>query len=238
MIRLTCKAVLFDLDGVIVDSTAIVDRVWREWAAERELDGDAVMSIAHGRPAAEVIASVAPQLSVEAEVCELERGEADAPGVVPIAGATRLLASLPERSWAVVTSGTSPLATSRLSAIGVAPRVLVTADDVDEGKPNPEGYLRAAGRVGAAPEECVVIEDSPAGVEAGRTGGMAVIGVTTTFPAESLTGVAAHVPSLEAVVLEKVGEVGDGLPNLTLCVTTGGLATTGGGGSPPKRGLG
>ena len=219
MIRLTCKAVLFDLDGVLADSTAIVDRVWREWAAERDLDGDALMSIAHGRPAAEVIAAVAPQLSVEEEVRELERREADASGVAPIAGALRLLASLPERSWAVVTSGTSPLAASRLLAIDAPePPVLVTADDVRAGKPNPEGYLKAARSLGAAPAECVVIEDSPAGVEAGRAGGMAVIGVTTTFPAESLAGATAVVPSLEAVVLETVAKEGDGLPTFTMRV--------------------
>lgn len=217
MIRLTCKAVLFDLDGVLADSTAIVDRVWREWAVERGLDGDALMSIAHGRPAAEVIAAVAPQLSVQTEVRELERREADASGVTPIAGAMRLLASLPEGSWAVVTSGTLPLAASRLRAIGAPePPVLVTANDVRAGKPNPEGYVHAARRLGAAPAECVVIEDSPAGVEAARAGEMAVIGVTTTFPAESLTGVAAHVNSLEAVILESVASDDDGLPLMTL----------------------
>ncbi|MDQ5874112.1 MAG: HAD-IA family hydrolase [Actinomycetota bacterium] len=219
MIRLTCKAVLFDLDGVLADSTAIVDRVWREWAAERDLDGDALMSIAHGRPAAEVIAAVAPRLSVEEEVRELERREADASGVAPIAGAMRLLASLPERSWAVVTSGTAPLAASRLRAIEAPePPLLITADDVRAGKPNPEGYLKAAQSLGAAPAECVVIEDSPAGVEAGRAGGMAVIGVTTTFPAESLAGATAVVPSLEAVILETVAEEGDGLPTFTMRV--------------------
>jgi len=219
VIRLTCKAILFDLDGVLADSTAIVDRVWREWAAERGFDGDALMSIAHGRPAAEVIAAVAPQLSVEKEVRELEEREADASGVVPIAGAMTLVASLPEGSWAVVTSGTPPLAASRLSAIGAPePRVLITANDVRAGKPNPEGYVHAARRLGAAPAECVVIEDSPAGVEAARAGDMAVIGVTTTFPAENLTGVAAHVNSLEAVILESVVAEDDGLPLLTLSV--------------------
>lgn len=238
MIRLTCKAVLFDLDGVLADSTAIVDRVWREWAAERELDADSVMSVAHGRPAAEVIAAFAPQLLVDMEVRELERREADASGVVPIAGAMRLVASLPEGSWAVVTSGTTPLAASRLHAIGApGPRVLITANDVRAGKPNPEGYVHAARRLGAAPEECLVIEDSPAGVEAARAGGMTVIGVTTTFRAESLVGVIAHVPSLEAVILESVSEGGDGLPTLNLSVTTGDLPTSGVGGSPPKGGL-
>ena len=219
MIRLTCKAVLFDLDGVLADSTAIVDRVWREWAVERDLDGDALMNIAHGRPAAEVIAAVAPELSVETEVRELETREEDASGVVPIAGAMRLVASLPAGSWAVVTSGTPPLAASRLRAIGAPePPVLITANDVRAGKPNPEGYVHAARCLGAAPGECIVIEDSPAGVEAARAGNMAVIGVTTTFLAESLTGVAAHVNSLEAVILESVASEDDGLPLMTLRV--------------------
>jgi mannitol-1-/sugar-/sorbitol-6-phosphatase len=237
VIRLTCKAVLFDLDGVLADSTAIVDRVWREWAVERELDADSVMSVAHGRPAAEVIASFAPQLPVETEVRELERREADASGVIPIAGAMTLVASLPEGSWAVVTSGTTPLAASRLHAIGApGPRVLITANDVRAGKPNPEGYVHAARRLGVAPKECLVMEDSPAGVEAARAGGMPVIGVTTTFPAESLVGVIAHVPSLEAVTLERVSEDGDGLPTLNLLVTTGDLPTSGVGGSSSTEG--
>jgi mannitol-1-/sugar-/sorbitol-6-phosphatase len=214
---LTCRAVLFDLDGVLADSTAIVDRVWREWATQRGLDGDELMSIAHGRPAAQVIAGVAPQLSVEDEVRELERREADASGVVPIAGAMKLLASLPERSWAVVTSGTLPLAASRLRTIGAPePPVLITANDVSAGKPNPEGYLKAARSLGASPAECVVIEDSPAGVEAARAGDMMVVGVTTTFPAASLVGVTAHVNSLEAIVLDSVAWEVDGLPFMTL----------------------
>ncbi|MDQ3662104.1 MAG: HAD-IA family hydrolase [Actinomycetota bacterium] len=217
--RLSCKAVLFDLDGVLADSTAVVDRVWRLWAAERDLDGDALMSIAHGRPAAEVIAAIAPQLSAETEVRELERREADASDVLPIAGAVGLLASLPERSWAVVTSGTAPLAASRLRTIAAPkPPVLITANDVSAGKPDPEGYLEAARRLGAAPRECVVIEDSPAGVEAARAGGMAVIGVTTTFSAAALIGVKAHVKSLDEVTLDSVVEDGDGLPTLTLAV--------------------
>jgi mannitol-1-/sugar-/sorbitol-6-phosphatase len=191
---------LFDLDGVLADSTALVDRVWRAWADERGLDATEIMKIAHGRPAVEVIRAVAPHLSAEAEVRLLEEREGDASGVAAIAGATDLVRALPEKSWAVVTSGTTPLARSRLATVGLpAPPVLITADDVTRGKPDPEGYLAAARRLGAAPEQCVVLEDSPAGIEAARAAGMPVIGVTTTYPADALKGVDALVDSLEAI---------------------------------------
>jgi sugar-phosphatase len=177
------------------------------------------MEIAHGRPAAEVIAALAPQLSAESEVRLLEERERDASDVVPIAGAAELLASLPARSWAVVTSGTRPLAASRLHAIGAPdPPVIVTASDVGRGKPDPEGYLTAARRLGAEPEDCVVIEDTPPGIDAARAGGMAVIGVTTTYPAETLVGVDALVGSLEGITLAKVEDDRDGLPELLLRV--------------------
>lgn len=220
MTTITCRAVLFDLDGVLADSTAIVDRVWRAWADERGLDGAAIMKTAHGRPAAEVISAAAPHLSAEAEVELLEKREADDDkGVVAIAGSSELVASLPDRSWAVVTSGTTPLASSRLVAIALPdPPVLITANDVDRGKPNPEGYLAAARRLGASPRDCVVIEDSPAGIEAARAAGMAVIGVTTTYAAEELTGVDVLVDTLAAVTLARVTNRDDGPPELELAI--------------------
>ncbi|MFN2490158.1 MAG: HAD-IA family hydrolase [Actinomycetota bacterium] len=216
---MTCRAVLFDLDGVLADSTGVVDRVWRAWADERGLDGAAIMKTAHGRPAAEVIRAVAPHLSAEAEVELLEKREAGDSRVVAIAGSSEFVASLPRSSWAVVTSGTTPLASARLVAIGLPdPPVLITANDVDKGKPNPEGYLAAARRLGAAPRDCVVIEDSPAGIEAARAAGMAVIGVTTTYPAEELTGVDALVETLAAVTLGRANDKDDGPPELELIV--------------------
>lgn len=184
--RFTCKAVLFDLDGVLADSTAVVDRVWRVWADERSLDGDAIMEVAHGRPSAEIIRDIAPHLEVEAEVELLENREAeDLTGVVGILGAADLVRSLPLASWAVVTSGTLTVARPRLEAVGIPePPVLITAGDIVNGKPDPEGYMAAARRLDAPAERCIVIEDSPAGLEAARAAGMKTIGVTTTFSAE------------------------------------------------------
>lgn len=220
--RFTCKAVLFDLDGVLADSTAVVDRVWRVWADERGLDGDAIMKVAHGRPSAEIIRDFAPELSVESEVELLEHREAeDLSGLVGIMGAAVLVRSLPRASWAVVTSGTTMVAQPRLAAVGIPePPVLITANDIVRGKPDPEGYLTAASRLGAPAPRCIVIEDSPAGLDAARAAGMKTIGVTTTFPAESLAPVDALVSSLEAVRLERVDEAagGDRLPDLELCV--------------------
>ncbi|MDQ3752989.1 MAG: HAD-IA family hydrolase [Actinomycetota bacterium] len=220
MTRFTCKAILFDLDGVLADSTAVVDRVWRVWADERGLDGNAIMHVAHGRPSAEIIREFAPDLEVESEVELLEHREAvDLSGVVGIMGAADLVHSLPGTSWAVVTSGTTTVAKPRLAAVGIQePPVLITANDIVKGKPDPEGYLTAASRLGAPASNCLVIEDSPAGLEAARTAGMKTIGVTTTFPAESLTPVDAVVSSLKQVRLDRIDEGADGLPDMQLSV--------------------
>jgi sugar-phosphatase len=215
-----CRAVLFDLDGVLVDSTGVVEEVWRDWASKRGLDGNDVMRQAHGRPAKEIIARYAPHLHAETEVGLLEEREAaNSASLVSIAGARDLVESLPPESWAVVTSGTTPLATSRLRGIGLPiPRVLITADDVDNGKPDPEAYLRAAGDLGVASADCVVIEDAPAGIEAGLAAGMRVIAVTTTFAPADLGRAHGIVATLEHVAARVIdGRVQP--PLLELAVT-------------------
>lgn len=203
-----CRAVLFDLDGVLVDSTGVVEAVWRAWATDRGLDGNELMRVAHGRPAKEIIALYAPHLRADKEVRLLEEREAaDLSGLVAIAGARELVQSLPPESWGVVTSGTTPLATSRLEGIGLAPpAVLVTADDVARGKPDPEAYLRAADALLVPPADCVVIEDAPAGVEAGIAAGMRVIAVTTTFAPADLARAHAIVATLEQVAARVTGD--------------------------------
>lgn len=221
--RFICKAILFDLDGVLADSTAVVDRVWRVWADERGLDGDAIMDVAHGRPSAEIIRDFAPQLPVESEVELLEHREAeDLSGLAGIMGAAELVRSLPRTSWAVVTSGTTTVALPRLAAVGIPePPVLITANDIVKGKPDPEGYLAAASRLGAPASRCIVIEDSPAGLQAARAARMRTIGVTTTFSSESLTPVDALVSSLEPVRLDRVDKgTGHRLPDLELSVAS------------------
>jgi sugar-phosphatase len=183
-----CAAILFDLDGVLVDSTRSVDRQWRAWARQKGVDGDKVMAIAHGVRTIEVIRSVAPHLDADAEVWELENREADdQEGVEIMPGAVELVRSIPEGRWGVVTSGTRLLASARLRFGGLpVPKILVTAEDVTNGKPHPEPYLKGAELMGVKPADCLVIEDAPAGIQAARAGGMKVIGITSTYAAEAL----------------------------------------------------
>lgn len=188
MATFSCAAILFDLDGVLCDSTRQVDREWREWAARKGVDGDAVMAIAHGVRTIEVIRRVAPQLDAEAEADAIESHEAvDQTGVVVMPGAIELVKTIPSGRWGVVTSGSRLLATNRLRHCGLpVPEVLVTSDDVTNGKPHPEPYLQGAKRMGVAPAECLVIEDAPAGIQSARAGGMKVIGMASTYEAEKL----------------------------------------------------
>ena len=184
----SCSAILFDLDGVLCDSTRAVDREWREWAERKGVDGDAIMAIAHGVRTVEVIRRVAPHLDAEAEASAIENHEAgDQRGVTVMPGAIELVQSIPVERWGVVTSGSRLLATNRLRHCGLpVPKVLVTSDDVTNGKPHPEPYLKGAERLGFEPEECLVIEDAPAGIQSARAGGMKVVGITSTYRSDAL----------------------------------------------------
>jgi len=178
-VTLDAAAVLFDLDGVLVDSGTAIERSWLRWAAEHGLPAQTVLAACHGRPSAETIAAVAEHLDAKAEAVRLEqRQAADTAELTRCPGAARLLTALPPRRWAIVTSGSRPLAVSRLRAVRLpVPDVLVTADDVAHGKPAPDGYLQAAARLGLPPERCVVVEDSASGVSAGRAAGCRVVGI-------------------------------------------------------------
>jgi mannitol-1-/sugar-/sorbitol-6-phosphatase len=199
--------VLFDLDGVLVDSTACIERTWRRWAAEQGLDAEAVMRIAHGRRALETIRSVAPHLATAAQCAALEAREArearETDGVRDVAGAAALLAGLPAGRWAIVTSGTRAVAEHRLQVTGLpVPDVMVCADEVARGKPDPEGYLAAAQRLGVAPAACVVVEDAAAGLEAARAAGMRAVALATTHRREELGMADAVADSLSAISIE------------------------------------
>jgi sugar-phosphatase len=197
-LRFSCAAVLFDMDGTLVDSTAVVERVWRQWAARHGLDAERILPLAHGRRTIETIREAAPHLNFsEEEAARFDAEEArDSRGVLPVAGAVRVLSSLPLDRWAVVTSATLELASARLRFAGIPiPSVLVSADDVREGKPSPEGYLLAAARLGVPAAECLVIEDAPAGIEAGVAAGMRVIGIGATAPSE-FAGAISWIPDL------------------------------------------
>jgi sugar-phosphatase len=184
----SCAAILFDLDGVLVDSTRAVDREWRQWAQRKGVDGDAIMAIAHGVRTIEVIRRVAPHLDAEAEASAIENHEAgDQRGVTVMPGGADLLSQIPEGRWGVVTSGSRLLATNRLRYCGLpVPKVLVTSDDVTHGKPHPEPYLKGAALLGFQPTDCLVIEDAPAGIQSAGAAGMKVIGITSTYAANAL----------------------------------------------------
>ena len=203
MDRFGCDAVLFDLDGVLVDSTPSVERTWREWADLHGFDVADILAVSHGRRTAETISLVAPNLDAEAEAKRLEAKEIeDVANVLPVEGAAALLETLPSERWAVVTSGTRALAHARLRACGLPiPETFVGAEDVQRGKPDPECYLRGAKFLGIGPDRCVVVEDAPSGIAAGRAAGATVIAVTTTHPAPELSdanAVTETVGSLQA----------------------------------------
>ncbi|HEY7096109.1 MAG TPA: HAD family hydrolase [Terriglobales bacterium] len=184
----SCAAILFDLDGVLVDSTRSVVRQWHRWAKENALDPDEVAAVAHGVRTIEVVRRMAPHLDAKAEALALEQREAvDYEGVEVMPGAAELLQSIPDGKWCVVTSGMRMLALSRLQ-IGrlPVPKVMVSADEVTNGKPHPEPYLKGAQLLGVNPEECLVVEDAPAGIRSAHAGKMKAIGITSTYAARDL----------------------------------------------------
>ncbi|RKS68475.1 sugar-phosphatase [Motilibacter peucedani] len=187
------RAVLFDVDGVLLDSYAVYRAVWDRWAGDHGLDPAAVWSETHGRRGLDTITTVAPHLDAAAELDRLQGYLAEqAPTMPAYPGAASLLSALPAGSWAVVTSGVDELVRASFAAAGVpAPGVVVDAHRVERGKPDPQGYLLAARELDVPPESCVVVEDAPAGVTAGRAAGMAVLGVATTHPPAALLAAGA-----------------------------------------------
>jgi len=184
-----CSAILFDLDGVLVDSTPAIIHVWTAWSQANGIDPNNVLTVMHGRRSVEVLRIVAPQVDAPAEVEKIEHAITSYKnGTVAIPGAADLLRSLPGDRWSVVTSGLRAFASARLRAANLpVPNILVSADDVVKGKPDPEPYLKAAELLRVKAEHCVVIEDAPAGIRAGRAGGMKVIGLASTYPPGELS---------------------------------------------------
>lgn len=185
---LTCSAVLFDLDGVLVDSTPASDRVWRGWASEHGLDPDYVIQWAHGRRSIETIRRVAPALDARKENVKVERREIeDLEGVRAIEGAAELLVVIPPGHWTIVTSATRELAAARMGHVNLPlPKDAITAELVGRGKPDPEPYLKGAKLLGFSPAECLVVEDTAAGIAAAKSAGMQAVGLTTTYAAHEL----------------------------------------------------
>jgi sugar-phosphatase len=204
-----CSAILFDLDGVLLDSTRAVERQWRDWAREQGIDGDKIVRVSHGVRAVEVIRAFAPHLDAEAEVRKLESGEADDhDGVAVMPGAIELLHAIPEGRWCVVTSRSRHSTYAVLQFAGIpTPKVIISADDVANGKPDPEPYLKGATALGIFPTECLVVEDALAGIRSAHAAGMKVVGLSGTHGTEKLGEADAVVSALEqlSVSVEKAG---------------------------------
>ena len=193
MVEVTCSGLLFDLDGVLVDSTPAVARVWTKWALAHGFDPDDTVRRAHGRPSVETVREILPGADFEKENEIILRGEVeDTEGVVPLPGARELLSSLPESQWALVTSCARPLAEVRLKVAGLPkPRNMVTCDDIRNGKPDPEPYIKGAALLGVPASKCVVFEDAPAGIRSGKAAGALVIATRTTSPDHELEAAGA-----------------------------------------------
>ncbi|MFD0686961.1 HAD-IA family hydrolase [Actinomadura fibrosa] len=198
MVTLRCAAVLFDVDGTLVDSTPLIERAARAWALEYGIDADEFLADAHGRPTSDRVAEFLPPDQVRAATARLDALEATGTeGITALPGALDLLTSMNGLPWAMVTSMDRAQFTVRTDVAGVPiPPVVVTAEDVPRGKPDPYGYRLAAEKLGVDPSTCVVIEDAPAGIKAGRAAGATVIAVTTSHAPSALTEAHHIIPNL------------------------------------------
>jgi mannitol-1-/sugar-/sorbitol-6-phosphatase len=187
-ISIRCQGILFDMDGILISSLGSVERSWAQWARMRGIDPEHSLRIAHGRRAIDTLAELRPDLDSEAELKIVEDLEiADNDGLSVLPGVFDLLSAVPRNRWTVATSATERLARARLAAVGIpVPDRLVTANQVTRGKPDPEPFLAGAALLGLPPEACVVLEDSPSGVRAGRAAGCTVIATTFSHSAEAL----------------------------------------------------
>ncbi|MFI5531741.1 HAD-IA family hydrolase [Kitasatospora sp. NPDC051853] len=203
-VTLPARALLLDMDGTLVNSEAAVERCWRRWAAEHGIDGDHAMSVVHGRQGHLSMSILLPERPMEENLADnrrmLAEEIADVEGVVEVPGAAVFLAALGAlggRSHALVTSADDALARARMGAAGLPlPELMVTAESVGASKPDPEGFLKGAAGLGADPADCVVFEDSEAGIRAGQAAGMRVVGVG---PRAAAFGPTVHVETLEQV---------------------------------------
>jgi sugar-phosphatase len=200
----SCSAILFDLDGVLVNSISSVERAWLKFAMRHKLDPATVLQAAHGHRSIETVRLLLPEVDAEIENKIVEQDEIDdAEGLKATEGAAELLSILPADRWTIVTSGTRPLATARLRAAGLQiPKNLVAADEVINGKPHPEPYIKGATALGYDPRDCVVFEDAPTGIASGKSAGARVIAVPGTYDAAQLMAADAKVATLAHVSIE------------------------------------
>jgi sugar-phosphatase len=217
-VRIVCKGILLDMDGILISSLGSVERSWTKWALTRGIDPAYACRTAHGCRAIETVARLRPDLDPATELKVIEEIElADGEGIAVLPGVLAFLAALPQNRWTVVTSATEGLARMRLAAAGIpVPERLVTAESVSEGKPNPSPYLAGAALLGFKPSECVVFEDAPSGTKAGHAAGCTVVATPFSHTAELLDAADYLIPDLTHVAVKVLP---DGLA-LTLTLPT------------------
>lgn len=187
---------VFDMDGTLVDSKDAVEKAWSLWALEHNINIDRILAISHGRPADEVIKEVMPHLNIKQEIAKLEAIELDnVDSVKPVRGAIAFLNKLNDHDWAIFTSAPRELAVQRLIAATIpVPKILVTVEDVQKGKPDPEGYKLTAKKLKVVPEQCLVFEDALAGMQSALSAGCDVVNITAVAPKQ---------PTIRGVTLAK-----------------------------------
>jgi mannitol-1-/sugar-/sorbitol-6-phosphatase len=202
---ISVRGILFDMDGVLISSTAADERCWLRWARYHKMEGAFSLQSTHGRRALDTLQAIRPDLDPFIEQRRLEDYDAeDHSGLIILPGVEKLLASLPADRWTIVTSATMRLLEGRLDFAGLPmPRVLVSADKVANGKPHPEPYLTGANLLGLPPTDCLVIEDSPAGIASGKAAGCKVLAVLSSHAQAELNGADWFVDSLEQVSAEE-----------------------------------
>lgn len=207
MSTLNCQAILFDLDGTLIESTFYIERLWQDWGIKHGVAPQRLSEVMHGRRAVEIISIVAPHLAVQEEAYALETAEILNMGELKAyPGAKELLSALPKKQWAIATSGSLRVASARLNHAKLpTPEVFITADDVSAGKPAPDAFLLTAARLKVPASRCVVIEDSPAGIQAAKAAGMKAIGIASTQPRETLSKADVVVRQLADIKVQITG---------------------------------
>ncbi|MFI1918425.1 HAD-IA family hydrolase [Nocardia sp. NPDC020380] len=205
---LTARGLLLDMDGTLVNSDAVVERIWRRWAGENNLDPEDVLAVAHGRQGWSTMAELLPERPMEVNHAENDRMLAEevtnVDGVVAIPGAPEFMAAIADLPHALVTSASQALAESRMAAAALrVPALRITSELVTASKPDPEGFLKAAAELGISPEDCLVFEDSEAGIAAAKSAGMPVLGVGPRAAAFTPT---AHIPDLTHLRIENLSD--------------------------------
>jgi sugar-phosphatase len=205
---ISCKGILFDMDGILISSLGSVERSWTRWSEMRGVDPAHAISVIHGRRAIESLTALRPDLNGEEELEVLEQFEVDdTADIAVLPGVRELLAALPPDRWTVVTSATDRLARVRLDAAGLpVPRHFVNGNSVAEGKPHPAPFLAGAALLGLQPEDCVVFEDSASGVQAGHAAGCTVIATTFSHESESLGAADFLLADLTAITVTTEGQ--------------------------------